>query len=160
MSRTSIAIDQPKRAHNRRAFAGGAAVALAIVAAAIVSSAEELPRTPAPEGARVYFIDPQDGAVVASPLVVRFGLEGMGVAPAGVAQANTGHHHLLIDAELSNSGQPVPSDEHHRHFGGGQTEVSVELSPGEHTLQLVLGDHLHIPHQPPVVSERITVTVK
>jgi hypothetical protein len=165
MSRTSTSIEQAREPRTRRAGGRAAsrralAIALAVLAATVAAAAEDLPRTPAPDGARVYFIDLEDGAVVSSPLVVRFGLEGMGVAPAGVSQPHTGHHHLLIDADLSDSSQPVPSDEHHRHFGGGQTEVSVELSPGEHTLQLVLGDHLHIPHQPPVVSQRITVTVK
>jgi hypothetical protein len=119
-----------------------------------------LERTPAPEGARVYFIDLADGDVVKSPLTVRFGLEGMGVAPAGVEVAKTGHHHLLIDTELADPNVPVPKDEHHRHFGGGQTEVTIELEPGEHTLQLVMGDYRHIPHDPPVMSDRITVTVE
>lgn len=121
---------------------------------------EALQRTPSPEGAKVYFIGLEDGAVVSSPLIVRFGLADMGVAPAGVEREKTGHHHLLIDTDLGDPSLPVPSDENHRHFGGGQTQVSVELAPGKHTLQLVLGDHLHIPHDPPVMSERITVTVK
>jgi hypothetical protein len=119
-------------------------------------------RTPAPEGAKVYFISPEDGATVSSPVTVRFGLEGMGVAPAGVEQEKTGHHHLLIDTRLSDDmlGQPIPADDQHRHFGGGQTETAVELSPGEHTLQLVLGDWSHIPHDPPVMSAPITITVE
>jgi hypothetical protein len=121
---------------------------------------EAMPRTPSPEGATVYFIGLEDGAVVSSPLLVRFGLADMGVAPAGVEREKTGHHHLLIDTGLGNPSLPVPSDDQHRHFGGGQTQVSVELAPGEHTLQLILGDHLHIPHDPPVMSEKITVTVK
>ena len=111
--------------------------------------------------ARAYIIAPADGAVVSSPVTVVFGLSGMGVAPAGTDRANTGHHHLLIDvAELPPLDQPIPSDQHHRHFGGGQTEVTLELAPGQHTLQLLLGDHLHRPHQPPVLSEKITITVK
>jgi hypothetical protein len=84
----------------------------------------------------------------------------MGVAPAGVAHPSTGHHHLLIDVPLGDPALPIPADEQHRHFGAGQTETTVELAAGEHTLQLVVGDHLHIPLDPPVVSERITITVK
>jgi hypothetical protein len=118
-------------------------------------------RTPSPEGARVYFISPQDGETVQSPITVRFGLQGMGVAPAGTDRANTGHHHLLIDlAELPATDQPLPADNNHVHFGGGQTETTIELAPGEHTLQLLLGDQTHIPHEPPVVSEKITITVQ
>jgi len=116
--------------------------------------------TPSAPGADVYFISPRDGETVHNPVTVRFGLRGMGVAPAGVTQANTGHHHLLIDvAELPAPGQPVPADEQHRHFGGGQTETTLELSPGVHTLQLLLADQAHVPHQPPVVSQRITIQV-
>lgn len=114
----------------------------------------------APEGTKVYFISPEDGATVSSPVVVKFGLSGMGVAPAGVEKEGTGHHHLLIDTKLENYDEAVPSDDNHRHFGGGQTETSVELSPGEHTLQLILGDHNHIPHDTPIESEVITVTVE
>ena len=134
--------------------------ALFFCLAAPAAAEEALERTLSAEGARVYFIELQDGAVVSSPLLVRFGLAGMGVAPAGVESEKTGHHHLLIDADLGDPSLPVPSDENHRHFGGGQTQVSVELPPGEHTLRLVLGNHLHIPHDPPVTSARITVTVK
>lgn len=115
---------------------------------------------PAGEDAAVYFISPADGATVSSPVHVQFGLRGMGVAPAGVAVDNTGHHHLLIDTPMPDPGQPIPSDEHHRHFGGGQTEAHVELAPGTHTLQLLLGDLAHVPHQPPVASETITITVE
>jgi hypothetical protein len=115
----------------------------------------------APEGAAVYFIAPQDGATVSGPVTVKFGLKGMGVAPAGVERANTGHHHLLVDIdEVPPAGKPVPADAQHIHFGGGQTETTLELAPGKHTLQLLLGDHLHRPHQPPVLSEKITITVK
>lgn len=117
-------------------------------------------RTPAPPDARVYFISPSDGERVGNPVTVRFGLVGMGVAPAGIEKENTGHHHLLIDvAELPPLDEPIPADDQHRHFGGGQTEIVVELPPGERTLQLVLGDHNHVPHDPPIVSERITITV-
>ncbi len=135
-----------------------AAVAVAVAALLLPALAEG--RTPAPQGARVYIISPQNGATVSSPVKVIFGLEGMGVAPAGVKKANTGHHHLIIDADLPPATEPVPSDDNHRHFGGGQTEVTVELAPGTHTLQLIMGDHNHVPHVPPVVSEKITITVK
>ena len=118
------------------------------------------PRTAAPESALVYFLSPENGATVTSPFTVRFGLRGMGVAPAGVNTANTGHHHLLIDvAELPPDNLPIPNDANHRHFGLGQTETEITLPPGQHTLQLVLGDALHIPHQPPLRSEKITITV-
>ncbi|UZJ42981.1 DUF4399 domain-containing protein [Marinimicrobium sp. C6131] len=107
-----------------------------------------------------YIISPSDGDTVTSPVTVKFGLKGMGVAPAGVERDNTGHHHLLIDLEtLPDLDKPIPADDQHVHFGGGQTETTVELEPGEHTLQLLLGDHLHRPHDEPVVSEKITITV-
>ena len=123
--------------------------------------------TPAPEGARVYFVTPEDGATVQSPVTVAFGLSGMGVAPAGTEKENTGHHHLLTDREPFGEGPDdadmmesgLFADEHHTHFGGGQTEITLDLAPGSHTLQLVLGDQNHVPHDPPVVSERITITV-
>ena len=118
-------------------------------------------RTPAPEGAKVYFISPVDGETVSSPVIVRFGLSGMGVAPAGMGNENTGHHHLLIDVDdLPPLDQPVPADDNHLHFGGGQTETSIELAPGKHTLQLLLGDMNHLPHEPALVSEKITIEVK
>lgn len=118
-------------------------------------------RSPAPSGAEAYIIEPADGAVVQSPLTVRFGLRGMGVAPAGIEFAHTGHHHLLVDVEeLPPLDQPIPADDRHIHFGKGQTEVSIELTPGRHSLQLLLGDHLHRPHDPPVLSPRIHVTVE
>lgn len=117
--------------------------------------------TPAPEGAKVYIISPASGDVVSSPVTVKFGLVGMGVAPAGVDKPNTGHHHLLIDVDgMPPAGMPLPADANHRHFGGGQTETSVELAPGQHTLQLIMGDQNHVPHDPPVVSERVTITVE
>lgn len=116
--------------------------------------------TASPEGAGVYIISPENGSTVSSPVTVTFGLKGMGVAPAGVAKDKTGHHHLLINTDPPNMDSPIPSDDHHRHFGAGQTEVTVELEPGEHTLQLLLGDANHIPHDPPVMSEPITITVQ
>ena len=120
-----------------------------------------LPRTAAPDNALTYFLSPENGATVTSPFTVGFGLRGMGVAPAGIQAEHTGHHHLLIDvAALPPEGQPLPNDANHMHFGKGQTETQLTLPPGRHTLQLILGDHLHIPHQPPVVSEKITITVE
>ena len=119
-----------------------------------------LAATPAPPGAEVYFISPRDGETVSSPVTVRFGLKGMGVAPAGTQKDATGHHHLLIDAPLPPLDQPVPNDDHHKHFGAGQTETTVTLQPGRHTLQLLLGDFAHIPHDPPVKSPPISITVK
>lgn len=111
--------------------------------------------------AKVYILSPVDGATVSNPVTVRFGLSGMGVAPAGVDKDKTGHHHLLIDLKtLPNFSHPIPSDEHHRHFGGGQTEVTLELTPGRHSLQLLLGDYSHRPHNPPVLSEPIVITVE
>ncbi|ULQ45429.1 DUF4399 domain-containing protein [Flagellatimonas centrodinii] len=115
---------------------------------------------PAPTGAEVYFLEPRDGATVSNPVKVVFGLRNMGVAPAGVNQENTGHHHLLIDNPTVNLGQPLPASEQVVHFGGGQTETTVKLAPGKHTLQLVLGDWKHQPHQPPVTSKTITIVVK
>lgn len=108
---------------------------------------------------RVYIISPTDGAVVSSPLTVSFGIDGYAVAPAGTYEANTGHHHLLIDTGLPPLNQPIPADAQHVHFGKGQTETTLELAPGPHTLQLLLGDGNHVPHQPPLTSDIITVTV-
>ena len=129
---------------------------------AVASVAPAAAQTPSPEGAKVYFINLKDGAEVDSPFLVQFGLSGMGVAPAGVEKPNTGHHHLLIDATLTPEQlkEPIPSDDNHKHFGGGQTEAMVTLPKGQHTLQLVLGDWTHIPHAPPVMSETITITVR
>ncbi|WP_430911059.1 DUF4399 domain-containing protein [Methylobacterium sp. sgz302541] len=113
-----------------------------------------------PPGATVYFVDVKNGSVIAPSTTLHFGLRGMGVAPAGLAKDNSGHHHLIIDSELPKLGEPIPNDENHLHFGAGQTEAVVTLPPGEHTLQLLLGDHKHVPHSPPVMSERIKVTVQ
>ena len=143
---------------NTKVLAGTALVAAALAIGAAVAAG--LPRTPAPKDVELYFISPKDGETVKSPVTVRFGLRGMGVAPAGVAIENTGHHHLLIDAELPPQNLPVPADANHVHFGKGQTEASVTLAPGRHRLQLLLGDHLHIPHDPPVASKPITITVE
>ena len=118
--------------------------------------------TPAPEGASVYFINIKDGDTLTNPVTIKFGLKGMGVAPAGTEKENTGHHHLIINESIEGEelNEPIPADDQHVHFGGGQTEMTLELPAGTHTLQLVLGDWSHIPHNPPVMSERITVTVK
>jgi hypothetical protein len=116
-------------------------------------------RNPSAAKARIYFIDLKDGATIPSKVKIRFGIDNMEIAPAGVAKPNTGHHHLLIDTPLPPLDQPIPSDFNHIHFGGGQTEAEITLPAGEHTLQLLLGDQAHIPHVPPVVSEIIHVRV-
>lgn len=119
-----------------------------------------IPRTPAPATAAVFFVTPADQAAVSNPIRVEFGLTNMDVVPAGTEAPNSGHHHLLIDTDLPDFGLPIPADEHHIHFGDGSTSTELTLEPGKHTLQLLLADHLHIPHNPPVVSERITITVE
>ncbi len=118
-------------------------------------------RSTAPADARVYFITPVNGQFVSPTFTVKFGLSGMGVAPAGTHKDNTGHHHILIDGEvLPDMSIPLPATDHIRHFGGGQTETQLTLSSGEHTLQLLLGNYLHIPHDQPVVSQKISITVQ
>jgi hypothetical protein len=120
-----------------------------------------MPRTPSPAGAKVYIVSPANGATVKSPVTIVFGLSGMGIAPAGVQSDNTGHHHLLIDTDLpANIGMTLPTTDNIRHFGKGQTEATIELKPGKHTLQLVLGDHMHVPFLPVVASTKITITVQ
>ncbi|HTD30982.1 MAG TPA: DUF4399 domain-containing protein [Steroidobacteraceae bacterium] len=130
----------------------------ALVVGASLAFAQE--RTPSPAGAEVYIIAPKDGAKVHAPVLVQFGLKGMGIAPAGVKFDNTGHHHLLIDtdppADLS---APLPATDKIVHFGKGQTESTLNLAPGKHTLQLLLADQSHIPHNPPVLSQKISITV-
>ena len=124
--------------------------------------------TPRPAEAELYIVNLEDGASVSGPVTVVFGLRGMGVAPAGVEADNTGHHHLLVNRPPLGEGElgaeeltlPMPADDNHRHFGGGQTETTLDLPAGEHTLQLVLADFGHVPHDPPLVSERITITVE
>ena len=134
---------------------------LAFAAAALISLPALADRTPSPAGAEVYIVAPKDGAKVKGPVTVVFGLKGMGIAPAGIKFDNTGHHHLLIDSELpADLSQPLAANEKSVHFGKGQTETTLTLPPGKHTLQLVLGDSLHIPHEPAVVSKKITVTVE
>lgn len=118
-------------------------------------------RTSAPPEAEVTILTPEDGASVTSPVTVEFAIEGMEIAKAGTDRANTGHHHLLLDLEkLPPMDAPLPSTEQIIHFGGGQTSTELELEPGEHTLQLLLGDHMHVPHEPPIMSEKITITVE
>jgi len=133
-------------------------IALALLALPLAALAQE--RTPSPPGAEVYIISPKDGAKLSNPVVVQFGLKSMGIAPAGMKAENTGHHHLLIDTNApTNMAAPLPATENIRHFGKGQTETSLTLTPGKHTLQLLLADQNHIPHDPPVISKRITITV-
>ncbi len=119
-----------------------------------------LPRTASAPGAGVFFITPEDGATVSNPVTIEFGIKGMTVVPAGVNDAHSGHHHLLVDSGLPALDLPVPADANHIHFGDGSTSTELILEPGEHTLLLLLGDHLHIPHQPPVSSPTITITVE
>ena len=108
---------------------------------------------------RVYIESPENGALVQSPVEIVFALEGMELAPAGTYANNTGHHHLIIDNELPDLGMPIPSDNKHLHFGKAQDRVLLDLEPGMHTLQLLLGDGSHIPHQPPLISEKIAITI-
>ena len=120
-----------------------------------------LPRTNSPEGARVFFITPGDGDTVSNPVKIEFGIEGMSVVKAGVDEMHSGHHHLIVDADLpANMGMPIPADENYIHFGDASTSTELTLEPGQHTLRLLLGDHLHVPHDPPVASEMITITVE
>ncbi len=141
---------------------------IATVASLLASGAVAGGETPSNPDAEVYFVNIEDGQTVSSPVVVVFGLRGMGVAPAGTEKEMTGHHHLLVNRPPLGEGEDgalelengIPSDENHLHFGGGQTETSVELPAGQHTLQLVLGDAGHVPHATPIVSEVITITVE
>jgi len=129
--------------------------------AAATAAPAALARKPAPAGATAYVIEPADGARVMSPVRVVFGLKGIGVAPAGVDRNDAGHHHLLVDTAMpADLSLPIPNDEQHRHFGGGQTEVELTLAPGRHTLQMLLGDHLHIPFDPPIASSVVTIEVQ
>ena len=134
------------------------ALVLAILLQGSVAAAGE--RTAAPADARLYFMSPADGETVHSPVKVRFGAQGIGVAPAGVDVEATGHHHLIVDGTLPAMDQPIPSNETYRHFGGGQTEALIGLEPGEHTLQLLMGDSSPVPHRPVVASPRITIEVE
>ena len=127
---------------------------------AFTSESARAEQTPSPPGAEEYIIWPSDGTVIhGGKLWVRMGLRNMGVCPKGVAVPNTGHHHLLIDMDLPALDQEIPSDRNHLHFGAGETDARIELPPGKHTLQLILGDQNHVPHVPPVYSKKITITV-
>ena len=136
----------------------------ALIAAAPVTAGD----TPSPEGAKVYFGNLADGDTVSGPVKVVFGLSGMGVAPAGTEKENTGHHHILLnraplgeaEADEDTIAYGIPADDNHIHFGGGQTETTLDLPAGTHTLQLVLGDLNHVPHNPVVASGVITITVE
>jgi hypothetical protein len=130
----------------------------AIGLSSLAVSAQEL--TKAPAGAKVSFVEPKNGDTVSSPFKVKFGLEGMEIAPAGTEKPNSGHHHLLINQKLADPKVGIPADDTHKHYGKGQTEAEITLPAGKHTLQLVLADHNHIPHDPIVQSEVITITVK
>ena len=135
-------------------------IAAALTVGITAIAAAQIKRTSSPAGAELYFIAPTDGATVTSPVTIKFGLKGMGVVPAGIAFEGAGHHHLIIDADLPPLDMPIPADANHVHFGKGQTETTIELKPGKHTLQLLLGDQLHVPHDPALVSKKITITVK
>jgi hypothetical protein len=134
---------------------------LALALAMLVPAQAQTQRTPANENAVAYIVWPPDGAVISGGRFwLRMGLRNMGVAPKGVKMANVGHHHVLIDTELPAMDQQIPNDRNHVHFGAGETEARIELPPGKHTLQLLLGDDNHMPHQPPIHSNLITVTVR
>ena len=135
-----------------------AGILIGIVGGIAPGSAAE--RQPAPKDAYAYIGWPNDGEVVTQRFKVWLGLRGFGVAPSGVVKPNTGHHHLLIDTDLPPLDEPIPNDKKHIHLGAGQTEARVELPPGKHTLQMLMGDADHVPHDPPVMSNKITVTVR
>lgn len=127
---------------------------------ATMSESMAMPRTASPEGARVFFISPADGDTVSNPIAIEFGIEGMSVVAAGVNEDHSGHHHLLVDTGVPDTGLPIPADANHIHFGDASTATELTLAPGEHTLRLLLGDHLHMPHDPAVVSDPITIMVE
>lgn len=136
------------------------AAALALLPVTAAAQTQGATRTAAPPDAYLYIGWPNDGEVVRSPFRVWFGLRNMGVAPAGVTRDRTGHHHLIINDELPPLDEPIPNNPTHLHFGAGQTETMLTLPPGRYTLQLIMGDHDHVPHDPPIVSKRISITVR
>jgi len=137
------------------------AITAALVLAVSVAAAQAPERTPSPAGAKVFIVSPKNGETVTSPVTVKFGIKGMTLAPAGTKDPNTGHHHLLIDTDApADLSQPLPASDKIVHFGKAQTETTVNLPPGKHTLQLLLADANHIPHSPAVMSKKITITVK
>jgi len=142
-------------------FVAGLLCWATLSAAAVASDdAPAIHRSPSAPGASVGFANLADGDVVPPVFTVKFTISGMGIAPAGSDIPNTGHHHLLIDVDqLPDLDKPLPANDHIRHFGKGQTEVQLELPPGKHTLQMLLADYQHVPHDPPVMSDRITITV-
>lgn len=150
----------PPRIASRRRWRAIALLAAAWALPAGIAWAQSPARQPAAKGAQVYFHYPLDGLRVPERFTVRIGLKEMGVAPAGIDKALTGHHHLLIDTDPGPPDQPIPSDYNNIHLGNGQTEVVVTLPKGTHTLQLLLGDYTHTPHDPPVMSRKITVYVR
>jgi hypothetical protein len=131
----------------------------AVLAGTLLAGSAAAQQSTMPPDAKVYILWPSDGQVVKGAFWVRMALSGAGIAPAGVDKANTGHHHLIIDADLPPLDQPIPNDHNHLHFGLGQTEARLDLPPGKHTLQMLLADANHVPHQPPLYSKRITITV-
>ena len=128
--------------------------------ATLTTEPAAMTRTASADGASVFFITPADGATLINPVSIEFGIAGMDVVKAGFDQPHSGHHHLLIDTGLPELGLPIPADDHHIHFGDGSTTTEITLPPGEHTLQMLLGDHLHIPHDPALTSAQITITVE
>lgn len=133
-----------------------------LMASALFAGTAAAGTVPSPAGAEAYIVSPQDGDTVDGPVKIVFGLKGMGVAPALVDWPNTGHHHVIVDTDVPDGSRPIPKNDgkHFFHFGGGQTEGVIDLPPGKHTLRLVLADHQHYSHNPPVVSQRITITVR
>jgi hypothetical protein len=140
-----------------KTFMSRAAFAGLLLGASMLATAA----TPAPKGAEVFIVSPEDGATVSETFTVKFGVKDIALAPAGDMTKNTGHHHLLIDVDkLPAEGAPIPNDANHMHFGKAQTQAEIKLAPGKHTLQLELGDSGHMPFDPPLVSKKITVNVK
>lgn len=136
-------------------------LAATLVSTSACAQSEEWVRTESAPNAVAYIVSPSNGEVVSSPVKVQFGLKGMGVAPAGIEYPDTGHHHLLVNRSITDFSGPLPSgDADLLHFGGGQTETTISLEPGQYTLQMILGDQDHVPHDPPVMSEKVTITVE